>query len=162
MNDSDLAAMSDEERRKYLSSLSLDELLKHVGRNTYNHVDGPAWKSLSDQQCHICHKPITDGASLRVKIGGSDCRPRIERELNRGPEMWEQISTDELEIIWTTFNMYGIYINDMAHKVKQVRRKSDLVFFELHGTNQVLVKAGSQQMILLNQKDACKVWEERT
>jgi hypothetical protein len=162
MNDPDLNAMNEEERRQYLSSLSLDELLKHVGRNTYRHVDGPAWKSLSDQQCHICHKPITDGASLRVKIGGSDCRPRIERELKRGSEMWEQISTNELEIIWTTFNMYGVYVNDIAHKVKDVHRKSDLVIFELHGTDQVIVKIGLQQTILLCQKDARKVWAEHT
>jgi hypothetical protein len=162
MKEIDLNAMSEEDRRQYLSSLSWDELLKRAGGKTYRHTDGPAWKSLSDQQCHICHKPITDRASLRVKIGGSDCRPRIEHELKRGSEMWDQISTEELEIIWTKFNIYGIYISDVAHKVSQVHRKSDLVIFDLQDSDQVLVKIDSQQMTLLSREDARKLWKERT
>jgi hypothetical protein len=162
MTDPDLNAMSEEERRQYLSSLSWDELLKRAGgQKTYRHVNGPAWKSLTDKQCHICHKPITDERSLRVKIGGSDCRPRIEHELKRGPEMWDQVSADELENIWTTFNIYGIYINDVAHKVMQVHKKQDLVIFDPQDTDQVLVKIGSQ-MTLSSREAARKLWKERT
>jgi len=161
MTNVDLKAMSEEERRKYLSSLSWDELLKRAGGSkTYRHVDGPAWRSLNDNQCHICHKPITDEVSLRVKIGGSDCRPRIEHELKCGPEMWDQVSTDELETIWTTFNIYGIYIGDMAHKVKQVHRKKGLIIFDLQDTDQTLVKIDSQKMTFFNREDARKLWKE--
>jgi hypothetical protein len=160
MKDPDLDAMSEEERRQYLSSLPLDELLKRAGAHpVYRHADGPAWKSLSDQQCHICHKPITDEISLRVKIGASDCRPRIEDELQRTPEMWDQVSTEELEIIWTTFNIYGVYVGDVAHKVKQVHRKDGLVIFDLQDTDKVLVKIGSQ-MTLSSREAARKLWEE--
>ena len=162
MKDPDLDAMSEEERRQYLSSLPLGELLKRAGaRNDYRHVDGPAWKSLSDQQCHICHKPITDEVSLRVKIGASDCRPRIEDELKHGPEMWDQVSTEELEVIWTRFNIYGVYVRDVAHKVKQVHRRNDLVVFDLQDTDKVLVKIGSQ-MTLSSREAARKLWKART
>jgi hypothetical protein len=162
MNDPDLNAMSDDERRQYLSSLSLDDLLKRAeAPKTNRHIDGPAWKSLRGQKCHICHKPITDEVSLRVKIGASDCRPRIENELKRGSEMWDQISTDELETIWTRFNIYGVYINDVAHNVKQVHGKDDLVIFELQDTNEVLVKIGSQ-MTLSSREEARKLWQKHT
>ncbi len=144
----DFDKMSDEERSQYLSSLSLDELLKRSGAGKPNrHADGPAWKSLANDQCHICHRPISDSASLKVKIGGSDCRPRIENELNCSSEIWEKIPDDELEIIWTEFNLYGVYINDISYKVKQVRRKNNAVIFDLQGTDKVLVKIDSKMTI---------------
>ncbi len=158
MENPDLSKMSVEERHLYLSSLPLDELLKHEGvHKTNGHPDGPAWMSLGDRQCHICHRPITDEASLKVKIGSSDCRPRIEHEMKRGPEMWGQLSIDELEIIWTRFNVHGVYIDDVAHKVKQVHRKGDLVVFDLHDTEEVLVKGGSE-MSLLSRETARTMW----
>jgi hypothetical protein len=160
MKNSDLDKMSEAERHQYLSSLPLEELLKRAGASKiYEHEDGPAWKSVNDKQCHICHKPISDEASLRVKIGASDCRPRIELELKHGPEMWDQASTDELEIIWTTFNVYGIYISDVAHKVNQVYRKDDLTVFELQDTSDVLVKKGSQ-MMFSSREAARNMWKD--
>ncbi len=161
MTDIDINQMSEEERRQYLSSLSWDELLKYAGgHKTYRHADGPAWKSLNNKQCHICHKPITDEVSLRVKIGGSDCRPRIEQELKWDSEMWNQISTGELEVIWTMFNIYGVYIDDIAHKVKQVHRKQGLIIFDLQDTDQILVKIDSQEITLLSREDARKLWKD--
>ena len=73
--------------------------------------------------------------------------------------MWDQISTDELEIIWTTFNIYGVYINDVAHKVNQVYRKDDLAVFELKDTSDVLVKKASQ-MTFSSREAARKMWKE--
>ncbi len=73
--------------------------------------------------------------------------------------MWEQVSTDELETIWTTFNIHGVYVDDVAHKVKLVHRKGDLVVFDLCDTEKVLVKIGSQ-MSLSSREAARKLWRE--
>lgn len=160
MNYPDLSKMSAEERSKYTASLSLEELLKRArAGKAYQHTDGPAWKSLHNGQCHICHRQITDEESLKVKIGSSDCRPRIERETHRGSEMWDQISTDELENIWTTFNKYGVYVDDVAYTVKKVHCKENLVVFELYGVEKVLIKSRGQFQIL-NSDEARRLWRE--
>jgi hypothetical protein len=160
MKQPDLNRMSDEERKEYFASLSWEELIKLAGGGKRaRHADGPAWKSLGNDRCHICHRQITDGESLKIKIGSSDCRPRIERETNQGSEMWEDISADELEIIWTQFNRYGVYMDDVAYQIKQVHRKGELVVFELSGVKKVLVKSGGQFQIL-SSEEARKLWRE--
>lgn len=60
------------------------------------------------------------------------------------------------------FNIYGVYIGDIAHKVKRVHRKHGLVIFDIQDTNQMLVKIGSQQITLLSREDARKLWKDQT
>ncbi len=67
----------------------------------------PRWLDLTDEQCHICHRPLTDPLSLRVCIG-SICRGRIEKLEERNADMWENISREELERIWATYNSYDL------------------------------------------------------
>ena len=160
-----LENMSDEEKNQHLSSLSIDELLEITGhRKHYNHNNQPepAWKRLGNGQCHICHKPISDEMSLKVKIGGSHCRPRIEKEMGCGSEIWDNITKNELEIIWTQFNIHGVYINNEAHEVKQVHEHKNgrLVVFTLHNTDKVLVKNGSIFNVS-SLENARKIWSER-
>ena len=100
---------SDEERAQYLRSLSLDQLIElaHARKCTgVTEGDGPAWKHLDRFHCHICHKPISDEESIRLGIGSSDCRPMIEQAEGRGEEMWHDISKEELESLWTRYNVY--------------------------------------------------------
>jgi len=99
-------SMSDDERANYLRSLPLDKLLDlaRVKRRKAQD-DGPAWKRLDRFHCHVCHKPISDQESIRLGIGGSGCRPMIERKEGRGPDMWRDISTAELEALWTKYNV---------------------------------------------------------
>jgi hypothetical protein len=101
------SSLSDDERANYLRSLPLDELfdLARVKRRKAQD-DGPAWKRLDRFHCHVCHKPISDQESIRLGIGGSDCRPMIERQERRGPDMWRSISQPELEALWTKYNVY--------------------------------------------------------
>ena len=67
--------------------------------------DEPYWHKLSDNQCHICHRELTDPLSVRVSIG-SVCRKHIEKREERNSKMWEDISRQELERIWTEHNIY--------------------------------------------------------
>jgi hypothetical protein len=102
-----LTRLSDEERAHYLRSLPLDALLDLArAKRRKAQDDGPAWKRLDRFHCHICHKPISDEASLRLGIGSSDCRPMVERKEGRGPDMWQDISQSELEALWTRYNVY--------------------------------------------------------
>jgi hypothetical protein len=39
-------------------------------------------------------------------IGSSDCRPMIEWAEGRGEEMWRDILKEELESLWTRYNVY--------------------------------------------------------
>jgi hypothetical protein len=103
-----LQSMSDDERANYLRSLPLDELLELAkAKKRRGFKDGElAWKHLDRFHCHICHKPISDEESIRLGIGSSDCRPMIERKEGRGAEMWTDISQQELEALWTKYNVY--------------------------------------------------------
>ena len=103
-----LQSMSDDERANYLRSLPLDELLELAKAKKHRGFkDGElAWKHLDRFHCHICHKPISDEESIRLGIGSSDCRPMIERKEERGAEMWTDISQQELEALWTKYNVY--------------------------------------------------------
>lgn len=64
----------------------------------------PYWHSLPDDRCHICHRELTDPISIGVSIG-SICRKRIE-EAEENVNIWENISREELERIWTAYNIY--------------------------------------------------------
>ena len=103
-----LQSMSDDERANYLRSLPLDELLELAkAKKRRGFKDGElAWKHLDRFHCHICHKPISDEESIRLGIGSSDCRPMIECKEGRGAEMWTDISQQELEALWTKYNVY--------------------------------------------------------
>lgn len=85
--------------------------------------DGPAWQRLGPMRCHICHNPINDAASRRVRIGGAECRPRIEQAEHRGPEMWETLTPEELEVLWLRYNLYGVYLDGKAYTVRAVHTR---------------------------------------
>ena len=105
----DLPDTSDEERAR-LRSRSLDRLrglTRPQKRKKPARDAGPAWKRLDRFHCHICHKPISDPESIRLGIGSSDCRPMIERKEGRGADMWQDISQEELEALWTRYNVHG-------------------------------------------------------
>jgi hypothetical protein len=65
-----------------------------------------AWETLDKYHCHICHKPISDTESVRLGIGGSDCRPRIEKAEGKGQDMWKDITPQELEKLYDKYNIY--------------------------------------------------------
>lgn len=65
----------------------------------------PSWNDIEDHRCHICHRELSDPVSLSVKIG-SVCRQRIEKAEEKTSTMWEAITQEELEAIWTTYNIY--------------------------------------------------------
>ncbi|MCB0032624.1 MAG: hypothetical protein KDE51_01280 [Anaerolineales bacterium] len=65
----------------------------------------PLWKDLEAHRCHICHRELSDPESLRVKIGPI-CRQKIEKAEEKDGSMWEAISPEGLEEIWTAHSMY--------------------------------------------------------
>lgn len=65
----------------------------------------PYWHKLSNSQCHICHRELTDPKSLSICIGPI-CRKRIEKREGQDALMWEEISREELERLWTEHNTY--------------------------------------------------------
>lgn len=158
--------MNDTEKANYLRSLPLDELLRlaHAQKRSVRE-DGPAWKRLDRFHCHVCHKPIKDEESVRLGIGGSDCRPRVEREEGKGKEMWENITQAELERIWTKYNLYGVVFLGRTYEVKDVHMKHNsqreaMMFVVLHDCDQVMVsKKGAVSFCGLNDaRSMYKAW----
>jgi hypothetical protein len=76
-----------------------------VPLSTYQPQKKLYWTELKDDQCHICHRELTDPLSLKVKIG-SICRKRVEELESKTSEMWESITRVELERIWTQYNIH--------------------------------------------------------
>ena len=76
-----------------------------VPLSTYQPQKKLYWTELKDDQCHICHRKLTDPLSLKVKIGAI-CRKHIEELESKTSEMWESITRVELERIWTQYNIH--------------------------------------------------------
>ncbi len=150
-----------------LRSHRLSKLLA-LGRGKKRHKptqeDGPAWLHLDQFHCHICHKPISDNESIRLGIGSSDCRPRIEREEQCGNEFWENISEEELWAIWTKYNLYGVKVAGNAYTVQGIYQKRNqnnetISIVTLNGCEQVMVnnKGG---YYFCSKEQAREVWKE--
>jgi len=149
----DLHELRDTEGVPSPRALLLERLiqLRHTSRqpakrqSAKQRPDGPAWQRLGPTRCHICHNPITDAASRRVRIGGAECRPRIEQAEHRGPEMWETITPDELEVLWLRYNLYGVYLDGKAYPMRAVHTRYNtqqelLSVTLLSGTARVMLK----------------------
>lgn len=65
----------------------------------------PSWRTIEDNRCHICHRELTDPLSLKVKIG-SVCRQKIEKAEEENSDMWNNMTQERLEALWTTYNIY--------------------------------------------------------
>jgi hypothetical protein len=70
-----------------------------------NKPQRPAWLSINDDQCHICHRQLEDPLSIRVKVGVK-CRQNIEKAEGKTSAMWDGMTQEELETIWSSYNIY--------------------------------------------------------
>lgn len=138
MTKKDLSLMNSIDRVSYLRSLPLDELLKYAGGRKRNMQDGPAWLGLPDDRCHICHREIKNPESLSIKIGSSDCRPHIEKEMGIDLSS-EHLSKKDLQLIWTRYNLYGIYVDGILCQIKSEFQKKDVYYFTLNKTQKMLI-----------------------
>lgn len=57
-------------------------------------------------RCRICHREITDPLSIRIGIGESVCRPRIEAGEGCGPELWDTITQEQIDKLVEKYTLY--------------------------------------------------------
>jgi hypothetical protein len=73
-----------------------------------------------------CHRELTDPLSLKVKIG-SVCRKNIEKAEEKGSSMWDDISREALEAIWTKYNTHDKRRREKKDRLQAVTSSSNFI-----------------------------------